>query len=1050
MARRILDGGGRILTLPPLTAIPLPHSGTHRPAGTDPLAFAATIVVNQDGTGDATTIAAGIALLPAAGGTVYVEQGTYVITTTIALPAKPVRIVGTERGATILSIGSNAIAVFTIASNHFFSFSNFELAGDGTVGQRILDVTSTDPEAAANFGRILFDKIAVASATPIEKVVKVTGGVPNIEFRECRFKVPDTAGALFWDGTGFISAWSVICNNDVTAGRGGFLGSPSLVAFKSTFGVQNGGAFGNLFGVCSGFIGPVAMTSGNTRLFDCNFATSTSLTISTNGSHLTVCRWFGTLPAFCVSLLAGADECTIQGSRFQFSGTEAIKVASTGNVITGNDGAKVTESGVADDNRYSNNTGFGGSTIIGDQSLVENENFRNVKTWGATGDGVTDDTAAIQAAINAVPTRGGVVYFPEGIYDISMTLSLPTDRPIRIIGSGRRSTVIDIGANAIAVFTIASGEHTRSFSDFGMAGNNAAVGQVMWSIGSGPATASQIFMDRVYGDAFGKGLEKVVDITGGALPSIAFTNCRFSLSNLVGARLWTGSGGDLRMVNTRCVVNSAASNLGGGISGNPNVNILNCVIGIRADCSVGVNSYFLNCDLKRGTVTVNGDDTTLISCRLESNSVARRVDIPAGSDRTRIIGCFFTAGTSETLRTAGTEGYFSGNEDFKVLETGAADKNRYSDNEGFDGSTIIGPDSVVDDANTRTITTTPVTLDRDDRTVLVDASGGTRLLNLPTAASARYHKYTIKKTDSSGNAVTVDASGAETIDGALTQVLMTQFASIEIQSDGTKWDIISSVDNAVAEFPPGYVNGARLVFSSVTTINCGVAGLTTTLRDSTNTLDISFSGVISAIITSAGAGGLDTGAEAASTWYAVHVIGDSTGVNAPALMFSLSATAPTLPSGYDTFRRVGWERNNASSNFLKFNQRGSGKNRRYVYDETRATVQVLTSGSATTWTTISLASFMPPTSELSILSCSVEQSSSAVGSQLRLRRTGDTVSEANAIIRLAESADDFGAGSEANWASVEVETNGSQQIDYAQNAAGDDADIYLQGFIDEI
>ena len=40
----------------------------------------------------------------------------------------------------------------------------------------------------------------------------------------------------------------------------------------------------------------------------------------------------------------------------------------------------------------------------------------NVKNYGATGDGTTDDTVAIQAAVDAVPAEGGVVYFPDGDY----------------------------------------------------------------------------------------------------------------------------------------------------------------------------------------------------------------------------------------------------------------------------------------------------------------------------------------------------------------------------------------------------------------------------------------------------------------------------------------------------------------------------------------------------------------------------------------------------------------------------------------------------------
>jgi len=49
--------------------------------------------------------------------------------------------------------------------------------------------------------------------------------------------------------------------------------------------------------------------------------------------------------------------------------------------------------------------------------------YYNVESYGAVHDGVTDDTVAIQAAINAcVDGGGGTVYFPNGIYIISGAL----------------------------------------------------------------------------------------------------------------------------------------------------------------------------------------------------------------------------------------------------------------------------------------------------------------------------------------------------------------------------------------------------------------------------------------------------------------------------------------------------------------------------------------------------------------------------------------------------------------------------------------------------
>jgi hypothetical protein len=67
----------------------------------------------------------------------------------------------------------------------------------------------------------------------------------------------------------------------------------------------------------------------------------------------------------------------------------------------------------------------------------------SVRDFGAAGDGVTDDTAAIQAAVNAcVPSGGGTVYFPPGSYAISSTVTVPPltngaqGTPVILLGAG--------------------------------------------------------------------------------------------------------------------------------------------------------------------------------------------------------------------------------------------------------------------------------------------------------------------------------------------------------------------------------------------------------------------------------------------------------------------------------------------------------------------------------------------------------------------------------------------------------------------------------------
>ncbi|MFD4547275.1 glycosyl hydrolase family 28-related protein [Streptomyces sp. NPDC058466] len=67
--------------------------------------------------------------------------------------------------------------------------------------------------------------------------------------------------------------------------------------------------------------------------------------------------------------------------------------------------------------------------------------------YGATGDGVTDDTAAIQAAINSLGSQGGTVYLPPGSYLLngSSGLSISTNA-VTLRGAGPEASKILIGS----------------------------------------------------------------------------------------------------------------------------------------------------------------------------------------------------------------------------------------------------------------------------------------------------------------------------------------------------------------------------------------------------------------------------------------------------------------------------------------------------------------------------------------------------------------------------------------------------------------------------
>lgn len=59
----------------------------------------------------------------------------------------------------------------------------------------------------------------------------------------------------------------------------------------------------------------------------------------------------------------------------------------------------------------------------------------NVKAYGVTGNGTTDDAAAIQAAIDALPTTGGTLFFNSGIYLCASGLNLDDKRSIILRGT---------------------------------------------------------------------------------------------------------------------------------------------------------------------------------------------------------------------------------------------------------------------------------------------------------------------------------------------------------------------------------------------------------------------------------------------------------------------------------------------------------------------------------------------------------------------------------------------------------------------------------------
>ena len=63
---------------------------------------------------------------------------------------------------------------------------------------------------------------------------------------------------------------------------------------------------------------------------------------------------------------------------------------------------------------------------------------------------------------------------------------------------------------------------------------------------------------------------------------------------------------------------------------------------------------------------------------------------------------------------------------------------------------------------------------------------------LPTAASVAGRTYIIRKSDSSGNAVTINTTSSQLINGASSYSLASQYKYVQLMSDGTGWMVIGN------------------------------------------------------------------------------------------------------------------------------------------------------------------------------------------------------------------------------------------------------------------
>lgn len=149
---------------------------------------------------------------------------------------------------------------------------------------------------------------------------------------------------------------------------------------------------------------------------------------------------------------------------------------------------------------------------------------------------------------------------------------------------------------------------------------------------------------------------------------------------------------------------------------------------------------------------------------------------------------------------------------------------------------------------------------------------------------------------------------------------------------GATIDTPISINRATGQTTITNLNPATLLRSYLAGLTLSTAGSSATFSvaagiavDSTNANIMSRTASISkttgAWAVGNAQGSLDTGTIAASTWYHVHLI-MRTDTGVVDVLTSLSATAPTLPTNYTLFRRIGSMLTDGGSHWTKFLQTG--------------------------------------------------------------------------------------------------------------------------------
>ena len=389
-----------------------------------------------------------------------------------------------DNGLSSFNLGTvSSVVFFATSNNTWATITNYIPTGSGTV-------TNVSALTLGTTGTDLSSTVVNSTTTPVITLNVPTASASNrgalssadwITFNNKVSSVTGTAPVVSSGG-----ATPAISMAAATASVNGYLKSTDWTTFNNKGSGSVTSVTGTAPVVSSGGTAPAISMAAATASVN-GYLTSTDWTTFNSKGSGSVTSVTGTAPVVssggatpAISMAAATGSIngyltSIDWTTFNNKGSGSVtSVGGTGTVngitLTGT----VTSSGsltlggtLSGVDLTSQVTGV--LPIANGGTGFSSSQWLNVKSYGAVGDGSTDDTSAINSAIaaanNTAVSGGQTVYFPAGTYKVTSALTTVTREGVTLRGDGPRATVIAMASATGNTMTLGSGAQFASIRE---------------------------------------------------------------------------------------------------------------------------------------------------------------------------------------------------------------------------------------------------------------------------------------------------------------------------------------------------------------------------------------------------------------------------------------------------------------------------------------------------------------------------------------------------------------------------------------------------------